>query len=678
MSKFVCLIVLAVCTLLAATCNAPQAAAQSSGKLAELPVLIMRNNGITTRTMMEYVQTVSEELDIGKNIITAMDQQDVDSMMTKHSNPASGTMMYMVQGLIPALEQIEFSEVIDEAEFEQLVRAQKTQMGDGATLTGSDGKYTQVFTNTWREDVTDEPAEEQTEDTNEVRVSVSLGSSGGGVQVNNGMSQDEEIIDENGRKYRQHSFTMTRYFRYNDGFMFTSSYEDLFTTSLPSRQTLLGGSESGHDAELQFFPDRVPVGFKHLFWGTINASAGADLQQRDEEDDVDYGVRRSGGDIGLTIVKTLLFDTEFISGSIRLANATEPVRGELKLAAREHSNFANDLGEIAAATSRFSPVLNDDAAATLHLALKLSDSSRSFLTSLGTWIRVRLSDAAGRDIDLAIAGSEIEETLEGVAEHGNLEAFVKVGWTPSSDGVIYGGVQVDDNPQLLRNLYNLMTGDDLPTDAVERLSIGKKGDLQMIQFAIPNAPAGVPVNLTHAFLCHAEGCLWFAAGSDHCWDILRQSIERCRNAVGLRQRTPLFTAQVDVAKWMAFPQDDPTGIGSLPDWGDSALSGVFMDSLQVRSAGTEVSSPAGDEARSKGPTGLMQRVIDMGGSQAASLELFADKSGVSLRGSLGAALGRYLIAQWLATIDAAMQNIPTPQEAVSEAVEEEELAVPEK
>lgn len=649
--------IVAVCLLAALPGFSANVAAQITGRLAEKPVVLVRNNGINSRSAIEYAQSVGKELDVGNAAFRMLESQDVQEMLTKHPNPASGLMIYMVQGLIPAAEQITFSEVVDQAEFDRILRAQSARMGPNGTLEGGDGQYKQVISNSWREDITDQPQPAETNNT--VTVQVGVGTSSGGISVSNGMSRDAKIIEENGRRYREHSFTYTQYFRFHDGFMFSSSYEDLFTADLPSRETLLGGSETGLDAELQVYPDRIPVGFKHLFWSTISAGAGANLQQRDEEDELDYKVRRSAGDVGLAVLKTVLFDTEMISGSLRLAHDDQPVRGELKLATRDNSNFAKDLGELAKAQSRFAPVLSDDAAATVHLAVKLSDGSRQFLSALGEWIKARLADAAGADIDLAIAGAEIQETLDGVAEHGNLEAMLKLGWSPSSDGVIYGGIQVDDNLQLLRNIYHLATGDDVPRDFADRVSMQTKGDLEMLQIAFPPVPDDFPLKLTHGFLIHAESCLWVCVGSENSWEMLRQSIERCRNATGLRARTPLASVRVDVAQWSAFPADDPVGIGGLPAWGDRALATGMSRPFRARRIdenGTLVET----DAEPTVATGLLDRINDSGGSQSAGLELAVDDSGIVLSGHVGSAIGRYFVAQYLQAMDAALRNIPTP------------------
>lgn len=634
------------------TFSASAVVAQNTGQLAEQPVLILRNDGITARSVMEYVQSVGRDHEIGESILAAMEQQNLDEMLSQHPDPAAGTMVYMVQGLVPAIEAIEFQQVIDQAEVERMLRARTQQMGTNGSFEGSDGQYTQVFTNTWRTDITGQP--ESDDDQTTVSVQVGLGSQSG-VQMSSGVDQNARIIEENGRTYREQTFKITQYFRYHDGFLFTSNYADLFTTPLPDRELLLGGAGSGPDAELQFFPDRVPVGFKHLFWGTIQATAGAELQQRDEEDDVDYQLRRTGGDLGLAILQTVLFDTEFVAGSLRLADSSQPVRGELKLSARQNSNFAKDLGELADVRSRFGPILSDDAAVTLHLAAKLSDGSRAFLTACGESIRTHLSEAAGTDIDLAIAGSEIQESIDGVAAHGNLEAFAKLGWSPESDGVLYAGMQVDDNPQLLQNLYELMTSGDLPTDVTERISLTTRGDLQFIRITLPPLPEGSPLRLTHAWLTHAEGCLWAAVGGENSRAMLEQCVQRCREATGLRPRTPLLTARADFARWMQIPDDDPVGIGGLPLWADTALS-RSVSRYMALGGGTPPSAaaPQNDQGTDSGGDSLLQQMLDRKGSHEVGLELNVDQSGMRLQARVGAALGRYVIARWLMMIDQAV------------------------
>ncbi len=371
-------------------------------QLAAEPIVIYRSNRLNEKTMFRYIEELGQELQIGKNLGQFMKQENVQAAITKHPNPVNGSMVFMAQGFIPAVESISFSEVLNEDEFEKLVRNQGFGGENQGDLIGERGKYKRVFSTSWREDVTEtagtinaelsdanpdgEPTEETSDEEEKPKNTISIGvgvgnSSGASVQINSVETNDDlPIIEENGRKYREHSLNIVNYYRYHDGFMFTSTYSGLLDTSLPPADSLRGQSDRGLDAEVSFYPDRIPVGFKHLFWNTISATANSSLQQRDEEDPVDHVFRKTSSEVGLSAMETVLFDTDMVSGQVLFATSDLPVRGELTLRARKESNFAKSLSDLSSAHSRFAPLLNEDAAITLHSCVKLPEPLKEVLT----------------------------------------------------------------------------------------------------------------------------------------------------------------------------------------------------------------------------------------------------------------------------------------------------------
>lgn len=635
--------------------------AQEHRSLAEQPMLILRENGLDARSVTDYLTSLANELQVGRQLVEQISASTVQEASPRRDRPAGGTMYFMVRGLVPDVEVIHFIQVADEEDFERLMRLEDNS-GSSSTFEGANGQFTKTETLKWREPLTEDA--EPTADSegvggaaadppkNSVVIAVGLNSQPGPllkVTTDSGEAvPGGTLVEENGRRFREHVVTTEKYFRYHDGFMFTSSFRDLNSLPLPSRESLLGRSESGLDAELEFFPDRIPVGFKHLFWNTIQSGVGTGLQQVDGEDPVDYTLRRSAGDVGLTILQTLLFDTEQVRGQFSLAKDDQPIRGELVLRSRSNSNFAKDLGSLTTARSRFAPLLNDAAAVTVHTSLKLPENAGKVIAAAGHWMKARLPDAAGigANADLAISGDELNRTMEGISGHGNLELLLKVGWTKSSDGVLYGGLQVDENPQLLSAIYRLLVADDRDSKFRDRFTLVEKNDLPMIEFRAPPDPHS-PLRISHVFIAHQNACLWFAAGSANAHEILHHSIVRCGEA-GMRAKTPLLTARIDLQRWMSYPQDDPTGIASLPAQLDAGLtnkslstiaeSGVFDTSQRVVPANFTKDA-------------LLQAVVRMGGSRKASLVLDAEESVFVARTEIGAVIGRYVIARFLDMMD---------------------------
>ncbi|MCA9059946.1 MAG: hypothetical protein KDA85_15670, partial [Planctomycetaceae bacterium] len=127
--------------------------AQEIRRIADQPVLIMRNSKINLKSSMEYFRSLSDEYQIGSNVIAMINQEGLQEQLTQREHPASGMMVYLVAGFVPEAVTITFSEVLDEAEFRRLAKLQ------GATTDGSlneqEGMFTITHSSTWREDITD-------------------------------------------------------------------------------------------------------------------------------------------------------------------------------------------------------------------------------------------------------------------------------------------------------------------------------------------------------------------------------------------------------------------------------------------------------------------------------------------------------------------------------------------
>lgn len=612
-------------------------------RLAKEPILIIRSHGLHERAALDYIRELHDQLQVGRVLMQLNANGDLTETLSRHPAPVSGQLVYLAQGLLPGVESIQFRQVADEADFERLIRVGAGHAGNGR-LEGGNGRYTQVITSTWLEDLTqDDHATEDDHADNRVTVSVGVSSSSGASLQVSGTNQQTTIVEKDGRKYREHRTELTQYYRYQDGFLFHSTCAALPEMDLPTAETLLSRDAAAPDAELTVHPDRIPPGIRQLFWNSLSSTTNAGLQQRDGEDAIDYGVRRAGGDLGLAALQMLLFDVDHLSGQLHLAAEGRPVVGELLLRARGNSRFSAQLTQLSTARSRLAPLLDDAAGLTLHASIQLPEAVQPLIAAVGEFVETRLIAAAGVDATLPLAGHELQKTLSAMAEHRHLELLLQIGWADDTGCVIYGGLRVDDNPELLRTLYDLLRHADPAGTAADYVSL-LPGELPMIRVQLP-AVEVLAVRISDVFLTHADGCLWFAAGTQQAQLRLQSAVAACRDA-GVRPRTPLLTGSLNLDQWLAWPQDEPTGIAQLPYLIDASLT----DALAVSMDGRPEVPRAGDRY-SGGSAELVPRVIQMGGTMTGQIALETDDSGCRVHGELGAALCRYVIARWLSTLD---------------------------
>jgi len=627
-------------------------------------------NRVTQADMMAYVRKLSQDLSIGVTAIDSFDKEEAGKFVSEVQRPVTGSLFFLQKAMMPSVAIIEFSQVQDEQEYENLVRrTSKESFGTEGKLTGEDGKHKISSSYTNKVPLEDEKAtvefrdgddatEDVAENTEEQEkrptraLSISIGSgSGSGIKVTSLDQDDSNIIEEDGIKYREYTNNSEMFYRYHGHLSYSSTDESLWEMSLPTRDGVLKDASREVDMGAEVYIDRIPTGLKTLGWNMLYGGLSTEMQQRDGEPDVDYNFRSSGGQLALAIAKAGMFDSDHITGAIEFATETKPIKAHLTVDARSGSELSKRLSDLSAGESRFAAIIKDDSAVTMHFSARLPEESINVFKTGAEYLKDKLIEEAGSDVDLVISGAEIAETLVQIADQTHLEWFMKLGWTEPSGGVIYGGMRVGDNPELLQSVLTLLTPQDTPQETMDRFDLAKRGDLDVIEFLIPSSELDedFPVRLSHLYIAHANSCLWICLGGENSFQILQRSIDRC-SAQGLRASTRIFSGEIDLQKWMSYPQDDATGLTALPRFADAGMAASFSSEL-------DVDVPTGN---------LMQRVIALGGRQDIRLHLDSGSSGITLKTEIGKAFGNYLAARWMQAADMMMQNMQGEMEIETE------------
>jgi hypothetical protein len=655
----------AVCghALWSGSCPAQEAAPASKmkldGRIADQPIVVgyARNVG-PTRTM-EYAKGLTERLEIGKSIREGIQNQEeqerIKSTTGNVEEPLYGFAGYMVQSLIPSYETLSFQQVADEDDARRIANARKAQWGEQGSF---EDLGNGCFKVQYRSESTYElpPGADEKQYTNN------------NPQQPRGYEFSQQIVEKDGVKMVQHRQVITNLFRYHDTILYEAEFEDLFTMELPTAEGIRSAIDGSTDVGFKAYLDRIPLGMRQLGWSMLSAAAGSQLQQRDDESDTAYNMRRSSGDIALALIQSVMFDVDSADGWARFANAEDgSLRGQLRVRARNNSQLGGRLLE-AAGSSRFAPILSDDAAATFHLCVKLPEDAPNALLATAKWFTETMGKEFSADPQMVAAGEMMAGVLTGISEHRNLELLMKAGWTQASDGVLYGGLQLNENPELLKNVHYVLLHLPNADEAIEKMmTLEDRQGLQVIVFRFPDDVVegmrqAIGANITHLYLAHQNSCLWYAAGTENAVEIIRQSVERCTQNTRAA-RTPLISGQLDLERWLGYPQDDPAKITSMISWLDENAGWFPLTPMMML---------IGGERRK--PSSLMHRVFELGGDQKANFSLEADESGLLLQVSLGEAIANYMVAGMIDAQEAMMEeqqkNAQEMQRKQTEALKE--------
>ena len=630
--------------------------AQLQGKIADKPIAIAYARDVTPKRMMDYMLALTERLEIGATMRKQIDEEQVrtqlEGMQPGVEQPVYGVAFYMVTGLIPSFETISFQPVVDEADARRLLNGGKASYGDNGYMEElADGCFKTGYRYSNSAEVPPGYDESQ----------IAANSD----QQTSGWKNEQKIVETDGKKFIETTTTMTEYCRIFDNVLYKATFEELLEMELPSSDSVTSSVSSSNDLGFDAYLDRIPIGIRQLGWNMLTAAVGTQLQQHDDESDTTYNMRRSSGDLGLALTKAALFDIDNSSGWMRFASPDDDsLRGELRIRARNNSELTEQL-PAAAGLSQFAPVLNDNAAATVHLCVRFPEEAPAALLATGTWLQETIDREFNSDPAMMDASRVLTETLAGIADHRNLEFLAKIGWSETSGGVFYGGLQVSENFRLLHSLHHFMTHTDgAPPNIGDMIMLSEDDGRPVIRFVLPQEEverfaAETGLRISHAYLMHEGTRLWFAAGAENANEILRQSIDRC-NAGGLAYRTPLITANIDMERWLAYPQEDPSGIAPLPHWLDENAWWFPPNPMAL-------AFMFGSDEESDKPNPIMQRAFDLGGAQQASFTVKADESGILVQAAIGEALANHMLARLIDAQEGMMKRREVEQKKAVEA-----------
>lgn len=626
--------------------------AQLQGRIADKPLAIWYARDITPIRMIDYIMRLTERLEIGTTMRKQFEQDEnrstIEAMQPNVEQPVYGVAIYMVTGLIPSFDTVSFQPVADEEDARRLLNAGKANYGDN-------GYVEDLGDNCFKTGYRSSSSSELPADFDESTLFKTNS------PARSGWKNEQKVVEKDGKKYLETTNSMTEYCRFFDNVIYKATFEELLEMELPAASFVTSSVSTSNDMGFDAWLDRVPVGIRQLGWNMLTAAAGTQLQQRDDEPETTYNMRRSSGDLGLALTKAVLFDIDNSSGWMRFASDDDDsLRGEFHIRARNNSELTKQL-PAAAGISQFAPILNDNAAATIHLCIRFPEEAPAALLATGTWLQDAIDQHSNGDPAMMNAARVLSDTLSEISEHRNLELLTKIGWSQSSGGVFYGGVQVGQNPQLLHSLHHFMThADGAEPNVADMIRLSEDDGRPMIQMSLPEAvvetvAAEHGIRMSHIYLIHEGSRLWFAAGAENAKEILRQSIDQC-NSRGLAYRTPLVTAKIDMDRWLNYPQEDPSGIAPLPHWLDENASWFPPNPGMMNFGMPNLGKP----------TPIMQQVFDLGGAQQASLTVVADESGVLVQAAIGEALANHMLARMIDNQENMMKRMQEQQDTMVE------------
>jgi len=303
----------------------------------------------------------------------------------------------------------------------------------------------------------------------------------------------------------------------------------------------------------------IPKSSRELLLDFLRASTEASLQQRDEEPDSAYRIRKAAGMVNLENTEMFLTQAEEATLGFNVSSADKAAFLELIITADPKSEYAKLLNELGTSRSRFTPLMKNSAPLTASAALMVDKNGRKFLKELMTVAEQELigslDKSASKDEKKVSPISELFKSVQASVSDGKLDFVAQFVGDPPGPFTFAGGVQIAESEKFnvgLTEIFERLKGksefESVETNVVEHRGV----ILHRLQ------GKNIPDNANRLFgkdhglyVGSGNGILWFAIGAENGLPALKAMIDTVTDAPA--DDNPVMPAQfvMHVSSWLA-------------------------------------------------------------------------------------------------------------------------------
>ena len=337
--------------------------------------------------------------------------------------------------------------------------------------------------------------------------------------------------------------SMSTYYRYVDGIMYSCRSSILEHIDLPNRESLkLNDEEAANDLYADFDLTEVPTELKRVFWSAVESQAGVFLQRFDNEAEGDYSLRRAMSEGRLEILRAIMFDVDRARFSLVLPKGdSDAITARLKVSARDNSLLAATLSELGRNPSQLKVLQDDESALVVASSLSLPDFLKpfgsAFVNSLGMKLRQATSELPAADF--LIDG--MMEPLTATMMSGRMDSAFCLRGTVESGLVPCAGLRLEDAESFLSSLQTFQQV--IKASDHVHVSTDKIGDFELMSLHVDNAwipIAGQTIPL-QVNVCATGAWVWITVGGERSVEMLRDLVQNSETNVAANgQAVPLL------------------------------------------------------------------------------------------------------------------------------------------
>lgn len=344
-----------------------------------------------------------------------------------------------------------------------------------------------------------------------------------------------------------------------NGYAFSSGQEEMLE-DLPDPESIVRGMASRYDVSVSAMLMNVPPLMKDFFIATLNGSAQAELQQRDNESDAAHKIRKANGQSVLELMTQVLRDGEQMTLGLQAQPDENMAALELMVDAKAESQFSEFMKNIGGRKSVFEPLHSDTNPLTMTVSWKMDRREKEAMLGLIDGLELGISEQLPETI--APSAKRMADSLRATAEQEHVNGVFQFVPIDRKEFALIGAVKLVGSQTFGTALREVLTavGDLEEIDSID-LDVHQHQGVtfhRLVADKVRDEDLRIYGGHPSLFLGTGNGIFWFGVGGDKLLSELDFAIDLMLETPpgALTGSTAPFQAVFRLLPWLSLPPAD--------------------------------------------------------------------------------------------------------------------------
>ncbi len=384
--------------------------------------------------------------------------------------------------------------------------------------------------------------------------------------VSQGTGNFKKVEDKTDRYAISNKFGPDFVAQYRDGYLFLVADNDAgeLDRKFPAPDKLVQRLNSRYDLAVSLMIKSIPPATRQIFVTFLQTQTMAELQQKDDEPEAAYRVRKANGENTLELLEKIITQGEELTLGGRLVEQTGLGEIDIEVAGTPDSKLAKFFQNMVGRRSLFANLLQQPSMMTMAMSWQLDEKQRKAMTELFTYAPEDLERRAAKD---GVEGTKtalepIFQTFLQSAEAGHLDGFVQLTGAGEGGFAMLAGVRVVNGTNLPKQFTDALRFSKEKFSGNDRIAALELDSSQIDGLPVHFMPL-TPPDRTGKWM-FGEGprlyayattqALWLAFGGEQALPALKAGVAAAKKpataAEDRKQRIP-FLFQTRAGQWVA-------------------------------------------------------------------------------------------------------------------------------